>query len=172
MLIRLRVILVLLLLPAFSFAQSTQSEPITEEEIRQQIELELSAYDSMDTEAVASNGYGLDPGFGFRTQQERTSESELPHDALLAFISGFFDRFEYYNATIVEIYTRSFGDTGIGWGVHLEEFQMKGQPPESVRVRFSYTFRRDEAGKLVSVLGHRDAQIYDDSGVYIPESYQ
>lgn len=60
------------------------------------------------------------------------------------------------------------GDTAVSWGVYYEDLQIKGSPPERLRVRSTKTLQKDEGGRLITILGHRDVQPFDGDGRYIP----
>lgn len=102
-------------------------------------------------------------GYGFRTFQARgntaRSNSNQTSQALLPSM-------EYWRATLDELHTAVIGEIGLAWGVYTEEFKVKGQPPETVRVRFTNTLRWDEQG-WENLLYHRDAQLFGEDGRYL-----
>ncbi|HUF65534.1 MAG TPA: hypothetical protein VMM17_06105 [Gemmatimonadaceae bacterium] len=98
-------------------------------------------------------------GYGFRTFAAR-----LP--ANLPTMDAFASAMDHYRITLNELHTEVVGDIGLAWGVHTEEFKPKGQPPESVRVRFTNTLKWDGTAWR-SLLYHRDAQLFDQNGRYI-----
>lgn len=155
------------LLSQLALGQDATS-PITGAEIEAQVARELAAYANYDYELIASKKYGLDPGFGFRTITARPDFSNLPVAMIENSMKEFFDSLEYYILNVEEIQTSVHGDTGIAWGVHIEDFQIKGKEPERHRVRFTYAFQRNESGELYAILGHRDIQEFDEDGQYIP----
>jgi len=157
----------LLLLSNFAFAQRSSSS-ITSEEIEAQVERELKAYADFDFQLVASKKYGLGSGYGFRAEAARSEFNNIPLSVIENTMKVFFDSLEYYNLDIEEIHTAVHGDTGIAWGAWVEDFRIKGQEPEIHRVRFSYAFRKNQAGELYAILGHRDIQDFDENGQYIP----
>jgi hypothetical protein len=101
-------------------------------------------------------------GYGFRTFQARgdtaQSNSNQTPQAILASM-------EYWRVTLDELHTSVVGEIGLAWGVYTEEFEVKGQPPETVRVRFTNTLRWDGQG-WENLLYHRDAQAFGENGGY------
>jgi hypothetical protein len=93
-------------------------------------------------------------GYGFRTFQAR----EGPPDSV--------PRMEYWRVRLNELHTSVVGNIGLAWGVHTEEFKPKGQPPETVRVRFTDTLRWD-GQRWEGLLYHRDAQLFGENGKYL-----
>ena len=73
---------------------------------------------------------------------------------------------EYYRLYLNEVHTQVDGDIGLAWGVHTEVFKVRGQPAESVRVRFTNTLRWN-GDTWKNLLFHRDAQVFDENGRYI-----
>lgn len=103
-------------------------------------------------------------GFGFRTFAPREAASDAAFGQQL---SGFAAMMEYYRIRLDELHTRVDGDIGLVWGVHTEEFQVRGRAPEVIRVRFTNALRWD-GHAWRNLLMHRDAQVFDSSGRYIP----
>ena len=102
-------------------------------------------------------------GFGFRTLAARRSTPGADTNQGIQSFAAFM---EHYRITLDELHTEIVGDIGLAWGFHTEKFKVKGQPPETVRVRFTNTLRWD--GKAWrSLLYHRDAQVFDEQGRYI-----
>lgn len=102
-------------------------------------------------------------GFGFRTFAARQPSTDAATDQS---ISLFATAMDYYRITLDEIQTKVDGDIGLAWGVHTEVFKIKGQPAESIRVRFTNTLRWDgRAWK--NLLYHRDAQPFQANGRYV-----
>ena len=93
-------------------------------------------------------------GYGFRTFQPRAG----PPDSIPSM--------EYWRVTLDELHTSVVGTIGLAWGVHTEEFEVKGQPPETVRVRFTNTLRWD-GQRWENLLYHRDAQPFAEDGTYV-----
>lgn len=102
-------------------------------------------------------------GYGFRTFQIRrdtaASDSSQTPPALLASM-------EYWRVTLDDLQTSVVGDIGLAWGVYTEEFKAQGQPPESVRVRFTNTLRWN-GERWENLLYHRDAQLFGKNGGYL-----
>jgi hypothetical protein len=93
-------------------------------------------------------------GYGFRTfQVRRGAPDSIPS-------------MEYWRVKLEELHTSVVGDIGLAWGVHAEEFKAKGQPPETVRVRFTNTLRWT-GQRWENLLYHRDAQLFGENGTYL-----
>ena len=93
-------------------------------------------------------------GYGFRTFHARVG----PPDSIPSM--------EYWRVTLDELHTSLSGNTGLAWGVHTEEFKVKGQPPETVRVRFTNTLTWT-GQRWENLLYHRDAQVFGENGRYL-----
>jgi hypothetical protein len=93
-------------------------------------------------------------GYGFRTFQAR----EGAPDSIPSM--------RYWSVTLDELHTTVVGDIGLAWGVHTEEFQVEGEPPETVRVRFTNTLRWN-GQRWENLLYHRDAQVFGENGRYL-----
>ena len=102
-------------------------------------------------------------GFGFRSFAGRQPAT---NEAFTQSIDQFANAMEYYRIRLNELQTKVDGDIGLAWGVHTEVFQIKGQAPESVRVRFTNTLRWD-GRSWRNLLYHRDAQSFNANGRYI-----
>lgn len=102
-------------------------------------------------------------GYGFRTFQARgdsvESNSNQASQGLLASM-------EHWKVTLDEVHTSVVGDTGLAWGVYTEEYKGKGQPPKTVRVRFTNTLRWD-GQRWENLLYHRDSQLFGENGEYL-----
>ena len=99
-------------------------------------------------------------GFGFRTAAPRAG-GRIGREQLERFFSGV----DYYRLTLESLETDTNGDVGLAWGVFIEHFQHKGQPPERARVRFSNVMTNAGAGWQI-LLYHRDIQPFDEDGRY------
>lgn len=98
-------------------------------------------------------------GYGFRTFEAREGPPSQAAQELRASM-------EYWRVTLDELHTSVVGDNGLAWGVHTEEFKVKGRPAETVRVRFTNALKwNGEAWE--SLLYHRDAQPFGDDGSYL-----
>lgn len=102
-------------------------------------------------------------GYGFRTFQARGDTAEWSSDQVAQALPA---SMEYWRVTLEELHTSVVGDIGLAWGVHTEEFKVRGQPAETVRVRFTNTLRWNEDG-WENLLYHRDAQLFGDDGRYM-----
>lgn len=101
-------------------------------------------------------------GFGFRSLAARGGADAGFEQSIEQFAS----MMEYYRIRLDQLQTKVDGDIGLAWGVHTEIFQVKGQAPESIRVRFTNTLRWDgRAWK--NLLYHRDAQVFNANGRYV-----
>jgi len=93
-------------------------------------------------------------GYGFRTFGARGGTPDsIPN-------------MEFWRVTLDELHTSVVGSVGLAWGVHTEEFKVQGQPPETVRVRFTNTLRWTGEG-WKNLLYHRDAQVFGEDGRYL-----
>lgn len=101
-------------------------------------------------------------GFGFRSFAARGGANAGFEQSIEQFGASM----EYYRIRLDELQTKVDGDIGLAWGVHTEVFQVKGQAPESIRVRFTNTLLRDGRAWR-NLLYHRDAQAFDANGRYI-----
>jgi ketosteroid isomerase-like protein len=146
----------LILVPVSAASAQTLNHAMIESHIR----AILAAYSAHDAEAVA----GLDPaspGYGFRTSAAR--RADRPYVDTL---KTFFASMDSYRIDLNEVQSAVDGDIAVAWGVWTEDFQQKGRAPETVRVRFSFTFKYD--GSLWRTLFyHRDNQQFDAQGAYL-----
>lgn len=101
-------------------------------------------------------------GFGFRSFGSRQPVTGGAFDQSIALFAA---SMEYYRIKLDELHTKIDGEIGLAWGVHTEVFQVKGQPAESIRVRFTNTLRWD-GRTWKNLLYHRDAQRFDANGRY------
>lgn len=93
-------------------------------------------------------------GYGFRTFQARESTPDsIP-------------KIRYWRVTLDELHTMVVGDIGLAWGVHTEEFEVEGEPPDTVRIRFTNTLRWN-GQRWENLLYHRDAQVFGENGKYL-----
>jgi hypothetical protein len=75
-------------------------------------------------------------GFGFRpwAWRDHLARSE---DDYAPVLTRFFGQMDDYSLQPEDFQTSVTGEIGLAWGVYLEQWQEKGQPPEQARVRFS-----------------------------------
>jgi len=150
------------------FAQSN-SDP-TEESLKASVEEGYLAWSERRTEDIDP---GYSRGFGFRAKSPRSSNDKVP-DVIedwtrKKFLARWLDQMENYRTYIENMRFEIDGNVGMMWGFHIEEFKRKGKPPEKVRVRSSATYLYDpESNKWRTLLSHRDIQVFDDSGEYVP----
>jgi hypothetical protein len=156
-------------LAAFLFAltsgQSLAAQEPRRESLEQHVRELYGAWASGDPAKVAAID-DTAPGFGYR---QRSARSVRTPSAYLESLKAFFGSLNYYRISIDELQTDVTGDVGLAWGVHTEEFQVKGRRAEKVRVRFTMTFRY-EGQRWRTLLYHRDIQPFDKDGTYIPHA--
>jgi hypothetical protein len=102
-------------------------------------------------------------GFGFRSFAARRPSSGESAAQTMKLMETMM---EYFRLHLDEVHTQVDGDVGLAWGVHTEVFKIRGQPAESVRVRFTNTLRWNGT-TWKNLLFHRDAQAFDETGRYI-----
>ena len=101
-------------------------------------------------------------GFGFRTLAARGGSNAGFEQSIEQFGASM----EFFRVRLDELQTKVDDDIGLAWGIHTEVFQVKGESPESIRVRFTNTLRWDgRAWK--NLLYHRDAQPFNADGRYV-----
>jgi ketosteroid isomerase-like protein len=149
-------LLLVVALPAS--AQSSQKGEV-EAYVREWYE----AWASGDVDRIARVDV-LGPGFGVRTFDARPVGSPEFYKRL---VESFLSEMEYYKIWLDKIETAVDGDIGLAWGVHTEEFRVRGRSPEKIRVRFTMTLQRGPAGWR-PILVHRDAQPFGSDGRYLP----
>jgi len=141
-------------------SQTSTAQPLTKSMVEKHIQDIAAAYTAHDAQAVAR----LDPaapGYGFRTLQPRSSNRPYI-DAL----NTFFASQDYYRIELTELNTEIDGNIAVAWGFWTEDFKEKNRGPERVRVRITYTLKYD-GKEWRTLLFHRDAQNFDDKGVYL-----
>lgn len=137
---------------------------IQNEEIAEIWKKEKLAWDSMDSDRILEARLGS-RGYGFRNITWR----EYPPEGISKMkqaIDQYFSNMEYFRHVDMDVNTWSEGDLGLAWGFFTEEFQHKGQPPETVRVRFSCTYRREDREWRL-VMSHHDIQPFNEEGFYL-----
>lgn len=139
---------------------------ITKEEVAEVVRGYMAAYDNHDVQTIVAMGAG-EVGFGFRKKAWRDWAS-LGESARFAENEQFFGQMDYYRLNLEDLQTSVAGDIGLAWGVFIEDFQVKGRPPERARVRFSHAISKGERGWQV-LLFHRDIQPFDEEGCYVTE---
>lgn len=152
------------LLGAASCSPSHAQTPASES-LEQHVRGLYAAWASSDRAEVAR----LDPsapGFGFRVRNARAVRTPQDYDESL---KTFFATLNNYRLTVDELQTDVIGDIGLAWGVHTEEFEFKGRPPEKVLVRFTMTFKYVDSSWR-TLLYHRGIQPFGDDGRYIPQT--
>ncbi len=141
---------------------SGTASKVSEEGLETYLREQYDAFDQGNAEAVDSGWF---IGYGYRSKMPR---AEIEEEMRLSFTQLFFDVMEYYSIKIDELNVAVDGDTGLTWGFHSEDFQMKGQEPEKLRVRFSMTLKHDADQGWKVIMGHRDIQPFDENDMYIP----
>jgi ketosteroid isomerase-like protein len=104
-------------------------------------------------------------GFGFRPCAWRNHLGNTYLEGRDRSLEQFFGQKVSYSLVLQELQTAVEGDVGLAWGVFLEQWQDKGQPPEQARVRFSKVLTKSAHGWQV-LLYHRDIQPFADDGRY------
>ena len=136
---------------------------ITKEEVAEVVRGYMAAYDNHDIETIVAMEAG-EVGFGFRRIAWRDWDS-LGEGGRSAKNEQFFGDMDYYHLSLEDLQTSVSGDIGLAWGVFIEDFQVKGRPPERARVRFSNALSKGARG-WQSLLFHRDIQPFDEEGCY------
>ncbi len=137
---------------------------ITEKEVEEVVRSGLAAWERRDVEAIVANSRGRGLGFGYRTKVER-DRSGASDTEVARWTEAWLGTLENYRLRFEELHAAVDGDIGLAWGVYIEEFQHKGQPPERARVRFTTTLKMRADG-WESLLYHRDIQPFDEDGNY------
>jgi hypothetical protein len=134
-----------------------------EEQLRALLRRVSAAWVNQDVDALTTEGGSL-RGYGYRVRDAR-----LPAPDPMAgrtTLAAAFQTYEYFRIVDEHVNVLVDGDAAIVWGFFTEEFQNTDQPPEVVRVRFSNAaVKRDGDWKFI--WGHRDAQVFDDTGRYV-----
>ena len=130
---------------------------IQNEEIAELVRKEFAAFDSKDFNSYVTLGAYIKGGFGWRT----FAWHDTPD--LAENIIKFHNTLEYYHIELNDLSTWSEGEVGLAWGFFTVNLRQKEKPPEKVRVRFSYTFKKDSQG-WHQIMFHRDIQPFDKEG--------
>ena len=109
---------------------------MTKDEVAEAVRAWCDAYDTHDIDTIVEME-ASSLGFGFRTAAPR-ARGRIGREQLERFFSGV----DYYRLTLESLETDTNGDVGLAWGVFIEHFQHKGQPPE--RARASPLLKRDD----------------------------
>ena len=139
---------------------AASAQTLTHAMIESHIRAILAAYSAHDPETIAR----LDPpapGYGFRTLTARRADRPYVDG-----LKTFFASLDYYRIDLNEVQTAVDGNIAVAWGFWTEDFKEKGRNPETVRVRFSFTFKYDGTGWR-TLFYHRDNQRFDAQGAYI-----
>ena len=130
------------------------------EEIAELVRREFEAWKSKDIKTIITLGANIIGGFGWRSADYRNFPPPVEQ------VTRFVESTDYADSSgFEELHTWSEGDVGIAWGIVIEEFQRKGQPPEKAKVRISLTFKKDSEG-WHQIMYHRDIQPFDENGQY------
>ena len=154
--------LLLLCLPVAS-----PTEGATREEVAEAVRSGYASWDSGDVDAILNMHDPKAVGFGYRTAPGR-EWSTLGEEENKRRLERFYEQMEYYSIELEELHTSVEGDVGLAWGVHVEDYKVKGRPPEKARVRFTLVLRNSAEGWR-RVLYHRDIQPFDEHGRYLIE---
>ena len=154
---------------------SAQTKLPTKEDIEREIRRIFSAFDSGDVGALLKNAQeGIN--YGWRNSAARIGsvvvdpQEAAAHgaEAYREAMKRFFDSMEYYHVRFEELHTSVEGNIGLGWGVYIEDFKIKGQPPEKARVRFT-TVLKNEGESWDVLMRHSDIEPFDEHGRYLPQ---
>jgi ketosteroid isomerase-like protein len=149
---------------AFTFASPILAQDLTPLAVEQHERAVFAAWNANDVARLVALDATGGRGFGYRTRDARVFSSE---DAAAAGLRAWYASMVYFRLELNEIHTAVTGDTGTAWGSFTEQFQVKGRDPESVRVRFTDVWQRDESGWHLLIY-HRDSQSFDEKGRYVP----
>jgi len=145
----------------------------TKEDVAEEMRRKFAVFDSGNVDAILQNAQGA--GFGYRTAAVRSMPwagvdardvAARGVDVRRQAIKQFLDSMEYYHTKFEELYTSVEGDIGLAWGIFVEEFKVKGRPPEKARVRFTETLKKEDV-RWRTLLFHRDIQPFDEHGRYL-----
>ena len=138
---------------------------ITRSEVENYVERWYEAYGNGDVDLIARERLGLEPGFGFRTLAPRN----WPEDEAAArkATEDFLGWLQDYRGWVEDYSVELHGNVASVWGTHCEEFGIEDQPKKLYRVRFTMTLLKDSTGAIRTILGHRDIQDFDETGVYL-----
>jgi len=137
---------------------------ITKEEVAEAVRVWAHAWHTRDMQTImAMEAQAV--GFGFRPFAWRNHPGNTYPAGRDRSLEQFFGQKMSYSVALQELQTAVEGDVGLAWGVFLEQWQDKGQPPEQARVRFSKVLTRGAQGWQV-VLYHRDIQPFAADGCY------
>ena len=139
---------------------------ITKEEVAEVVRGYMAAYDNHDIQTIVAMG-AREVGFGYRMIGWR-DWAALGKRTRFAENEQVFGQMDYYHLNLEDLQTSVAGDIGLAWGVFIEDFQVKGRPPERARVRFSNALSKGARG-WQSLLFHRDIQPFDEEGCYPTE---
>ena len=139
---------------------------ITKEDVAEAVRGWCTAWDNHDIQTIVAME-AREVGFGFRTAAWRDG-AVIGERGRSASLEQTFGQMDYYRLNPEDLQTSVAGDTGLAWGVFIEDFQVKGQPPERARVRFTLALSKGVTGWQV-LLFHRDIQPFDEEGNYPTE---
>jgi hypothetical protein len=158
----------LLVLLASSRGSRAQGQLPTKEDVAEEMRRRFTVFDSRNLDAIMQNSHeGV--GFGYSSAAPRSAPwgSADPGDEAAA-IKRFLDSTEYYHTKFQELHTSVEGDIGLAWGIFVEDFKVRGQPPEMARVRFTQVLKK-EGVRWRPILFHRDIQPFDKQGRYLKQ---
>jgi hypothetical protein len=149
---------------AFTFASPIRAQGLTTQAVEQHERAVFAAWNANDaTRLVALDATG-GRGFGYRTRDARAFSND--EDAVSE-LRAWYASMVYFRLELDQIHTAVTDDIGTAWGSFTEEFQVKGRNPETVRVRFTDVWKRDDTGWHLMIY-HRDSQRFDEKGRYAP----
>lgn len=140
--------------------------PITKEEVAEAVQRWFAAWNSKDITIIAAMEARA-VGLGWRafSSRERDYVARGGEAGVFQRRERLFGRMDNFRLELEDLQTAVAGDVGLAWGVFIEEFQEKGQPPERARVRFSKVLTKGATDWQI-LFFHRDIQPFDEEGRY------
>ena len=140
---------------------------IQDEEIAHLWRKEKKAWDDMDIDGIVET-IRDSQGFGIRGRDWRYTSYHSEEHMRTAF-PAWLNKMEYLIHTDYGLNTWSDGEIGIAWGFYTEEFKHVGEAPETVRIKFTSTYKRvDDSWKLI--MSHKDMQDFNPDGSFVKSS--
>ena len=132
-------LVMLLLVLSWATVGLAQTHSSTKDDVAEEMRRIYAALDSGKPEAILQTpNEGV--GFGWRAAAPRSTQwtglsfqdvTAQGADAYRQAIKRFLDSMEYWHIKLEELHTLVDGDVGLAWGVHVEDFKIKGRLAES-----------------------------------------